>query len=184
MIYSRFFAFFALFAFASAGRFLEEEADPCLDGTETFQESVEYSNATDALYAALDEFEANATGVCVVVDGRTECKGALSADVLSTYEESCATMGGNLITVSNMRITCDFPDTGNIYTVIETFHDCVASVCTEDSEKDLKKELTSAVDEHKEGDFTYCFVVEGESSAFSAFSVGAVFMSLAALFVL
>jgi hypothetical protein len=113
-----------------------------------------------------------------------DSKGALPADVLSTYEESCATMGGNLITISNMRVTCDFPDTGNTYTVIETFHDCVASVCTEDSEKDLKKELTSAVDEHKEGDFTYCFVVEGESGAFSAFSVGAVFMSLAALFVL
>lgn len=72
MIYSRLLAFFALFVFASAGRRLEEEEDPCIVATTTFQETVEYSNATDALYAAFDEFEANTTGVCVVIDGRTE----------------------------------------------------------------------------------------------------------------
>lgn len=72
MVYSRFFVAFALFAFASAGRFLEEEEDPCIVATEALHETVEYSNATDALYAALDDLAANATGVCVVVDSRTE----------------------------------------------------------------------------------------------------------------
>lgn len=106
-------------------------------------------------------------------------KGAISPEALAAYEDSCAAMNGSLITVSNMRVTCDLPEVGNTYTVIETFYDCVSTVCTEDSEGDLVKELTSAVDEHKEGDFTYCFVLEGESGAFSAFSVGVVLMSAA-----
>ena len=93
-------------------------------------------------------------------------------------------MNGTLLESTNMRITCDIPETGNSYTVVEAFYDCVSSVCTEDSEKDLKKELASAVDGHFEGDFTYCFVVDGKSAAFSAFTVGAVLMSLAAMLVL
>lgn len=93
-------------------------------------------------------------------------------------------MDGAVITSSNMRVTCDFPDSGNIYTVLDTFYDCVAPVCDEDAQGDYAKALLSAVDKYKEGDGTFCFVVDGESGAFSAFSVGVVLMSLAALLVL
>lgn len=213
MVFSRFFVFFALFAFASAGRILEE-ADPCIDGTATLRETAEYANATEALFLAFDDFEANSTGVCVMVDGRSEwyvfsneicvfpckvpckshflcchrrvySKGALPAEASSAYEASCTAMDGIVITVSNVRVVCDFPDTDNIYTVIETYYDCVASVCDEESDAvgDFEKALLKALDKHKEGDKTYCFVLDGESGAFSAFSVVTVLISLAAVLV-
>lgn len=72
MIFSRFFLCFSLCAVASASRFLEEAADPCADATSSLRETDAYANATATLLMALDDFEANATGVCVIVDGRME----------------------------------------------------------------------------------------------------------------
>lgn len=117
---------------------------------------------------------------CHVISTDTHSKGALPEEVTSTFEASCTAMEGIVISASNMRITCNFPDKGNTYTVLESFPDCVSPVCDEDGQKDLKKDFLKTVDKYREGNQTLCFTVDGESAAVSVFSVSAVVMSLAA----
>lgn len=171
----------------SQRRFLDEEPSECDIATSNITDSDTYTEMSDILDEDIMSILNNTrpdTNLCQPKDGDgfVKCQGTLSPFLLNSYENLCNSVAGQLLTLENVRITCN-PKSANdddqTYTQIEQIPLCIGSadVCDDDDASNAIKDQLKSLGKmgvKLNGQPGSCKALEG-SSAFTA-SIASAFM--------